>query len=119
MATKVGGKVHPWYKGYHEWEVKGIADLKKPIEYYDPKQGNVSYDPKILQLESKTIGKVLWFAYWIATEKTKGKMKWGQSPPIIEEDVFVDLFKDAVKQKFFTKSVLQKLQREINTTLDK
>ena len=61
MKTKVGSNVHPWYKGVHEWRVRGIAGLKQPIKYDDPVQGTVSYDPKIMLLESDEAGKVLWF----------------------------------------------------------
>lgn len=40
MKTQVGSKVHPWYKGCHEWGVKGIAGLEKPIKYDDPMRGS-------------------------------------------------------------------------------
>lgn len=101
MKTEIGSKVHPWYKGCHEWEVKGIARLEKPIKYDDPMQGEVSYDPKIMLLEGEKVDKVLWFTYWISTNKTKGKLKWGQGPPMLEENVLLDLMKDAVKNGLF------------------
>jgi len=63
MKTQVGSRVHSWYKSSHEWEVKGIAGLKKPIKYCDPMQGEVDYDPKIMLLENEAVGKVLWFPY--------------------------------------------------------
>ena len=88
MPADVGSIVHPWYKGVHEWRVKEVAKLANPIEYRDAEQGNVKYDPKIMLLESKSVGEVLWFPYWISTKKTQGKMKWGQRPPMLEEDVF-------------------------------
>ena len=81
MKTKVGSNVHPWYKGTHEWQVEGIAELAHPVEYHYSEQGKVGYDPKIMLLESETVGKVLWFNYWISTSKTKEKMKWGGGPP--------------------------------------
>ena len=61
--TEVGSLVHPWYKGTHEWRVKRIAKLRQPVEYHDPVQREVSYDPKIVLLESEKTGKVFWFPY--------------------------------------------------------
>ncbi len=119
MKTKVGSKVHPWYKGYREWEVKGIAELKKPIEYDDPIQGEVNYDPKVMLLESEKVGNVLWFTYWISTNKTKGKSKWSQGPPILEENVLLELMKDAIKKGLFTEGFLKKLAHELKLTLSK
>ncbi len=118
MATAVGNIVHPWYKGTHEWRVRGIAQLKKPLEYLDPEQGKVSYDPKIMLLESEGVGKVLWFPYWMATDKTKGKMKWGQRPPVLDEKVFLELAKDAIKKGLFSKALLEKLNHELKLALD-
>lgn len=117
MKTQVKGKVHPWYKGCHEWEVKGIAGLEKPIKYEDPEQGDVSYDPKIMLLESEKIGNVLWFTYWISTNKTKGKSKWGQGPPMLEEDVLLELMKDAIRKGLFTGDFLEKLDSELELAL--
>lgn len=117
MKTQVGSRVHPWYKGCHEWEIKGIAELKKPIEYDDPVQGEVSYDPKIMLLENEEVGKVLWFPYWMATSKTKGRMKWGQRPPLLEESAFRELMKDAIKKGLFSKDFLRKLDRELRLVL--
>jgi len=116
MKTAVGSTVHPWYKGTHEWRVRGIAQLK-PIEYTDPEQGNVRYDPKIMLLESEEAGKVLWFPYWMATDKTKGRMKWGQRPPVLEERVFLKLMRDAIKKGLFSDRFLQDLYRELQLVL--
>jgi hypothetical protein len=117
MKTAVGSTVHPWYKGTHEWRVRGIAQLKQPIEYPDLEQGKVSYDPKIMLLEAESIGKVLWFPYWMATDKTKGMMKWGQRPPVLEERVFLKLMKDAIKKGLFSDRFLQDLYRELQLVL--
>ncbi len=113
MKTHIGSKVHPWYKGCHEWEVKGIAGLEKPIQYDDPMQGEVDYDPKIMLLEAQGKGKVLWFPYWMATSRTSGKMKWGQRPPMLEENILVDLMRDGIRKGLFSKVFLKKLGREI------
>lgn len=113
MKTQVASIVHPWYKGTHEWQVKGVAQLEKPIEYGDPIQGKVSYDPKIMVLDSKTTGRVLWFAYWMSTTKTKGKMKWGQGPPMLEEGVFMELIRNAIRQGFFSRDFLEELDHEL------
>lgn len=72
MRVKVGSMVHPWYRGTHEWRVKALAELEEPIEYDDPEQGKVKYDPKVMLLESEKHGRVLWFPYWMSTAKTKG-----------------------------------------------
>ena len=117
MTARVGSTVHPWYKGIREWQVKGIAELAKPIEYRDTEQLNVSYDPKIMLLESEKVGKVLWFNYWISTADTEGKMKWGGGPPILEEGVFLELMKNAIRKALFTKGFLKKLDRELRTAL--
>lgn len=117
MKTQVGSTVHPWYKGSHEWQIKGIAQLRQPIEYDDPIQGKVRYDPKIMLLENGNIGKVLWFPYWLATSKTKGKMKWGQRPPMLEENAFLELMKDAFQKGFFSKDFLHELNRELRLVL--
>ena len=117
MVTTEGSTVHPWYKGTHEWQVKSIARLPKPIEYPDPVQGKVSYDPRILMLGSEKLSKVLWFTYWIATGKTEGKMKWGQGSPMLEESVLLSLMKEAIKQGFFTNDSLRELSRELDEAL--
>ena len=117
MKTHVGSKVHPWYKGNHEWEVKGIAEIKHQIEYRDHEQGDVGYDPKILLLEGENAGNVLWFTYWISTNKTKSKSKWGQGPPMLEESVLLDLMRDGIRKGLFSKKFLQKLYSEIESGL--
>jgi len=117
MKTKVGSIVHPWYKGTHEWEVKGIVELKKPIEYNDLDQEKVSYDPKMIELGSEQHGKVLWFTYWMATSKTKGKMKWGQRPPMLEESVFLELLKGAIRQGLLGENFLTGLNKELELAL--
>jgi len=117
MKTQVGSKVHPWYKGTHEWRVRGIGQLKQPIGYSDPEQGKVSYDPKVMLLEDEKVGKVLWFPYWMATDKTKGRMKWGQRPPILEEKILLKLMKDAMKKGLLSEKFRQDLYRELQLVL--
>lgn len=119
METNVGSTVHPWYKGTHEWRVKGIAKLPQSIQYDNSHRGKVSYDPKILLLGSEKLSKVLWFTYWMSTNKTGGKMKWGQGPPMLEENVLLNLLKGAIKQDFFTKDFLKELAGELNKALSK
>ena len=116
MPADVGSIVHPWYRGVHEWKVKKIAKLDKPLDYHDSKLGNVQYDPKIMLLDSPK-GEVLWFPYWLSTDNTKGKMKWGQRPPVLEEGVFFKLLKDAIDKDIFNKQFLRDLQKEIETKL--
>ena len=115
MKTQVGSKVHPWYKGTHEWRVRGIAQLKQPIEYPDPEQGEVSYNPKIMLLESEKTNKVFWFTYWISTNKTKGKLKWGQGPPMLEESVLLELMKDAINSNWFSEDFIRELKSNMVT----
>jgi len=112
MAIDVGSTVHPWYKGIHEWKVKKVSRLKKPVNYVDPKQEKVEYDPKILLLESLA-GKVLWFNYWMSTNKTKGKMKYGGGPPMLEESVLLELLQSAIRQNMVSKQFLKYLKAEI------
>ncbi len=120
MKAKVGDKVHPRYKGIDNWEIKAIAELSKPIKYRDSKLGEVSYCPRIVLLES--LGnkiKALWFAYWIATSRTEGKMKWGQRPGMYEEHVLLELMKDAISKNLFTESFLTALAHELDQALSK
>lgn len=117
MTSKVRKKVHPRYKGIAEWKVKRTAELIKPVEYDDPIQGHVGYSPKVLWLHTPEHPRVLWFAYWISTNNTKGKMKWGQGPPMLEEGTLLELFQDAIGKKMFSKAFLKKLNREISTAL--
>ncbi len=113
MAAAIGSSVHPWYKGNHEWKVKGIAQLEQPVTYSDEQQGDVTYDPKIMLLEAPPGCHVLWFNYWISTNKTDGKMKWGGGPPILEEYVLLELMKKAIKNKLFSEDFLKALAKEI------
>ena len=117
MNTKVRKKVHPRYKGIAEWKVKRTAQIMQPIEYDDPIQGHVCYNPKVLWLHTPEHPRVLWFAYWISTNKTSGKMKWGQGSPMLEEDTLLELFKDAMGKKILSKTFLKKLNRQINIAL--
>jgi len=116
----VGDKVHPRYKGIDNWEIKAIAELPEPIRYSDSKLGRVSYCPRIVSLESPDNRlRALWFAYWIATSGTGGKMKWGQRPGIYEENVLLELLKGAIRQGFLTKNFLRQLARELDRALSK
>ena len=117
MVAKAGSIVHPWYKGTHEWHVKEVAKLDEPVHYHDDEQGEVKYDPKIMVLESRAIGEVLWFPYWISTKKTQGKMKYGQSPPMLEQGVLFEIMKDAIKKDMFNNQFLKKLEVEIQLKL--
>jgi hypothetical protein len=113
MTASIGSTVHPWYKGNHEWKIKSVAQLDRPIEYHDEQQGNVKYDPKIMLLEGKGGCPVLWFNYWLATDNTGGKMKWGGGPPIMEEYVLLELMKKAISNKLFSEDFLKTLSEEI------
>jgi hypothetical protein len=120
MEAGVGSRVHPRYKGIAEWDVKAIAELPNPIEWgNDSLLGEVSYKPKILWLGCQEYKKVVWFAYWIATSRTKGKVKWGAGPPILEEDTFLELMRSTIQQGFFTKGFLKELKGEIEIALNK
>ena len=120
MKAKVGDKVHPRYKGIDNWKIKAIAELSEPISYSDSKLGRVSYYPRIILLESPSDRlKALWFAYWIATSRTRGKVKWGQRPGMYEGNVLLQLLKYAIRQDFFTKNFLRELARELDRALSK
>jgi hypothetical protein len=113
MVASIGSTVHPWYKGNHEWTVKGLAQLKQPVQYQDEQQGDVTYDPKIMLLEGTGGCPALWFNYWISTDKTKGKVKWGGGPPILEEYVLLELMKTAIKNGMLSQEFLTALSKEI------
>ena len=113
MAASVGSAVHPWYKGNHEWRIKGIAELEQSVKYHNEEQGAVCYDPKITLLEGNGGCSALWFNYWISTDKTGGKMKWGGGPPILEESVLLELMKKAIRNKLLSDDFLTQLAEEI------
>ena len=120
MKAKVGDNVHPRYKGIDNWEIKAIAELSEPIRYSDSKLGRVSYCPRIVSLESSDNRvRALWFAYWIATSGTGGKVKWGQRPGMYEENVLLELLKGAIRQGFLTKNFLRQLAHESSRALNK
>ena len=111
MVASIGSTVHPWYKGNHEWKVKGIAELEQPVKYHDEQQGDVTYTPKIMLLEGNGCN-ALWFNYWISTDKTGGKMKWGGGPPILEESVLLELMKKAIANRLLSTDFLKALGKE-------
>ena len=115
MVASTGGTVHPWYKGNHEWKVKGVAQLEQPVKYQDDQQGDVRYDPKIMLLQAPAGCSVLWFNYWISTDKNDGEMRWGGGPPMLEESVLLELMKKAIRNKLFSKDFLKALSTEIES----
>ena len=118
MKAKFRKTVHPRYKGIAKWQVEQIANLPQLIEYSDPVQGKVSYDPRILLLESSECGnKVLWFNYWIGTSKTSGRVRCGDGPPMLEETVLLELLKAAARQGFFSRRFLEELAAEVKSAL--
>jgi hypothetical protein len=120
MKAKAGDTVHPRYKGIDNWEIRAIAELSEPISYHDSQLGRVSYCPRILLLESSSNRvKALWFAYWIATSRTKGKVKWGQRPGMYEENVLLELLKGAIRQGFFTRSFVKGLACELDRAMSR
>lgn len=111
MVANVGSKVHPRYKGCDDWEVRAVAELSKLLKWEDDYfGGEVSYSPRLLWLTCKKIDKALWFAYWISNPNTRGKLAWGQGPPVLEEDEFLALITNAIKQGFFTENFLNALK---------
>ena len=113
MPTSIGSKVHPWYKGNHEWKIKAVAQLEQPVKYQDKDQGDVSYDPKIMLLEAPAGCSVLWFNYWISTDKTLHKMKWGGGAVLLEESVLLELMKKAISNGLLSQDFLTALAKEI------
>jgi len=60
-VTEEGVIVHPWYRGYHQWKVDVIAEMPQLIHYDDFCQGEVTYAPRVLLLDSEQESPVLWF----------------------------------------------------------
>ncbi len=54
---------------------------------------------------------------WIATSKTGGKMKWGQGSPMLDEDAFLDLLRQATDKGFFSQKFLVDLYHELGKAL--
>jgi len=115
METAIGNEVHPRYKNYNEWKVADMVHLDKPVEYHDSHQGDVVYDPAIVQLEASAGCRVFLFNYRISSDETGSKMKWGGGPPVLEEYVLLELLKNAVDRKLFSEDFLQGLAAKLNS----
>jgi len=113
---EVGQKSKTKYWGPRTY--KKIARLKKPIECYNPEQGIVFFDPTIVQIEWERPPSgdkhEFWFPYWMIIGD---KRKYGQFAPMIGEKALLELLKDAIRQDFFSKSFLKRLDRAINMKL--
>lgn len=118
IKANVNRSVRPRYRGIDRWQVEAVAGLRQPVEYDDPVQGKVGYDPKIVWLCCPEHSRVLWFGYWISTNKTKGKMRWGQGAPMLEENILLELLTDAIGKNFFSQSFLENLSHEIEGALE-
>jgi len=53
----------------------------------------------------------------MATSKTGGKMKWGQRPPMLEENVLLELIKTSVRKGFLSRGFLEELDNELRLAL--
>lgn len=118
---KVGDKVSPRYRGavVTDYEVEKVAKLSQPAVYKDDVMGGeVRFNPTIILLRSTKDGhRELWFPYWIATPRTKGKEKYGQFAPMYGEDCFLPLLKEAIRQGFFSQDFLEELAHELEAAL--
>jgi hypothetical protein len=79
-------------------------------------RGKEEFDPLLILGEHKDGNKELWFPYWIAIN---GKWRYGQFAPLFNEDIFLELLEQAIRQDFFSKTFLTRLRHEIEVALSK
>lgn len=84
-----------------------IAKLAAPKEF----------EPTIMLVEHTNGKKELYFPYWKKT--AKGTQGFANRLPMLEEEDFLELMTDAVRQGFLTKGFLDKLAHELVDALSK
>lgn len=103
-------------QGFTKWKVDNWTELDEidPWEDKGDLRGKVEFDPKIFALSSiEDNSKFYWFPYWITIN---GKRKYGQFSPIIMEEDFIQLLKNAFDKNVFSlkvrKEIIEHLQHK-------
>ncbi len=105
-------------KYWGEFKVTKVAQLKAPVSAYSDDVGEVLLSPTLVQIHWKgdpddEYG--FWFPYWITT---KGKEKYGQYAPMMDEHSLLELLEEAIRRGFFSGSFLHQLHTTITDKLN-
>ncbi len=118
-----------WHRARYwgRFHINKVAELPEPVLFDSPQWGKSSFRPTIALINweegnnarpplfslfppQKFRGikenKVLWFPYWIGTV---GKERFGGGAPMISEEEFLALLREAMRQQFFSEEFLSDL----------
>ena len=102
-------------KYWGKFIVKKVAQLKKSVHGYSQEIGETLFNPTLVQIQWENGGHEYWFPYWITI---KGREKYGQYAPMMDEDSLLELLQEAIKKEFFSQNFLHKLNETITDKLD-
>ena len=106
---QVGQKKKARYWG--NFRVKKVATLAKPQIVHSEEVGEAKFNPTLVQIEwESNLANEFWFPYWITI---KGKERYGQFAPMMDEASLLELLEGAIKQEFFSQTFLQRLNKVI------
>ena len=97
-------------KYWGRFRINKVAEPEKPLISDTPQWGRTRFRPTISEIQWENGNKEFWFPYWIGSE---GKERYGQYAPMISENVFLALFKEAIRQQFFSQKFLSALRETI------
>ena len=113
---KEGQKKKAKYWG--RFTVKNVAKLKNPVECYSDQIGKALFNPTLVKIQWENPPSDdkhdLWFPYWITIN---GREKYGQFAPMMGEVSFLELFREGIRQGFFSDRFLRILNEAINERL--
>ena len=100
-------------KYWGEFTVTKVAQLKVPVSASSAEIGEVLLKPTLVQIHWKGDPEDeygFWFPYWITT---KGKDRYGQYAPMMDEGSLLELLQEAIRKDFFSENFLDQLQKTI------
>ena len=106
-------------KYWGEFTVEKVVQLKDPGTGYNKELGEVIFKPTLVQIRWE--GRCpddeyeFWFPYWITT---KGKEKYGQYAPMMNEGSLLELLQEAIGREFFSENFLHQLRETITDKLN-
>jgi hypothetical protein len=89
--------------------VKG-ASFSQTHSWRDKVMGSVSSDPRIFQLRDEDGNPFIWLPYWITVG---GRKKYGQFSQMIEEGLFAELLKNAIRGVLFGEETIHILKETL------
>jgi len=102
-------------KPYDEYMVEKWAELGEEgiIEDEPDRRGKIKFDPKVFALTSMNNGhRLYWFPYWIKINDDH--RRYGQFSPMIYEEEFIQLMKNAFNKGVFSKKVKEEIRDCLN-----